>query len=294
MDTVLTLLAGPHGASDLARLVATIVDATRIPAEPLWLSSGEACDLIFDAGRFTGVEKAARSLIGNADIDVLVQPLAERRKRLLVADMEATIIENEMLDELADALDLGPDIREITRRAMNGEIDFAAALETRVALLAGIEARVLEEVATRIRLAPGARELVATMRAAGAWTVLVSGGFGIFAKRVAAELGFDRVVANRLDIAAGRIAGTVQPPLVTGETKRLTLLTLAAELGLSPDQTMAVGDGANDLPMLAAAGIGIAFRAKPHVAARVQFRIDHADLTGLLFVQGYRRDEIIG
>ena len=294
MDTVLTLLAGPHGGVDLARLVAAIVDATRIPAEPVWLSPAEACDLIFDASRFTGIEKAARSLIRNADIDVLVQPLAERRKRLLVADMEATIIENEMLDELADALELGPEISESTRRAMNGEIDFAAALEARVALLAGREARVLEEVAARIRLMPGAPELVATMRAAGAATVLVSGGIDIFAERVAAELGFDHVVANRLDIAAGRIAGTVQPPLVTGETKRQTLLTLAAELGLSSDQTMAVGDGANDLPMLAAAGIGIAFRAKPHVAESVRFRIDHGDLTGLLFVQGYRRDEIIG
>ena len=293
MDTVLTLIARPHGASDLAHLVAAIVDATGTPAEPVWLSPGEACDLVFDPGRFIGLEQTVRSLIGNADIDLLLQPLAGRRKRLLVADMEATIIENEMLDELADALDLGPAIPEITRRAMNGEIDFAAALEARVALLAGTEARALEEVATRIRLAPGARELIATMRAAGAVTVLVSGGFGIFAKRVAAELSFDRVVANRLDIAAGRIVGTVQPPIVTGETKRRTLLTLAAGLGLSPDQTMAVGDGANDLPMLTAAGIGIAFRAKPQVAARVRFRIDHADLTGLLFIQGYRRDEIV-
>src|SRR5262249_11414213 len=262
-------------------------------AEPVWLSPGEACDLVFDAGRFIGLEQTARSLIGNADIDLLVQPLAGRRKRLLVADMEATIIENEMLDELADALDLGPAIPEITPRAMNGEIDFAAALEARVALLAGTEARALEEVAIRIRLAPGARELVATMRTAGAVTVLVSGGFGIFAERVAAELGFDRVVANRLEIAGGRIAGTVEPPIVTGETKRQTLLELAAELRLSLDQTMAVGGGATDLPMLAAAGIGIAFHAKPQVAARVRSRIDHADLAALLFVQGYRRDEFV-
>jgi phosphoserine phosphatase len=289
MDTVLTLIAEPHGASDLPRLVAAIADAVRIPVEPLWLSPGEACDLIFDARCLTAVEGVARSLIDRADIDALVQPLEGRRKRILVADMEATIIENEMLDELADFRGCRPQIADITRRAMNGEIDFVAALEARVALFAG-----MEEVAGRIRLTPGARALTATMRAAGAVTMLVSGGFGIFAERVAAELALDHVLANRLDIAAGRITGTVQQPIVTGETKRQALLALAAELRIPLDQTMAVGDGANDLPMLTAAGIGIAFHAKPLVAARTRYRIDHADLTSLLYVQGYRKDEIVG
>jgi phosphoserine phosphatase len=294
MDTVLTLIAEPHGASDLPRLVAAIADAVRIPVEPLWLSPGEACDLIFDARCLTAVEGVARSLIDRADIDALVQPLEGRRKRILVADMEATIIENEMLDELADFRGCRPQIADITRRAMNGEIDFVAALEARVTLFAGMEDRVLEEVAGRIRLTPGARALTATMRAAGAVTMLVSGGFGIFAERVAAELALDHVLANRLDIAAGRITGTVQQPIVTGETKRQALLALAAELRIPLDQTMAVGDGANDLPMLTAAGIGIAFHAKPLVAARTRYRIDHADLTSLLYVQGYRKDEIVG
>jgi phosphoserine phosphatase len=291
---VLTLIAGAHGASGLPGLVAAIADAVGIPAEPVWLAPGEACDLVFDALGCAAVEGVARALIKNGNIDVLVQPLAERRKRLLVADMESTIIENEMLDELADFLGLRSQISEITRRAMNGEIDFAAALDARVRLLQGIGEGVIENAAARIRVTPGARQLVATMRAAGAVTALVSGGFTIFAERVAIELGFDHVVANRLDLAAGRIAGTVQLPIVTGETKRQTLLALAAQHSIAPEQTMAVGDGANDLPMLSSAGIGVAFRAKPLVASTARRRIDHADLTGLLFAQGYRKDEFVG
>jgi phosphoserine phosphatase len=293
MNMVLTLIAGAHGASGLPGLVAAIADAVRIPAEPVWLAPGEACDLVFDALGCAAVEGVARALIKNGNIDVLVQPLAERRKRLLVADMESTIIENEMLDELADFLGLRSQISEITRLAMNGEIDFVAALEARVALLTGMEHRVLEAAAARIRLTPGARALIATMRAAGAVTALVSGGFTIFAEHVAAELGFDRVVANHLDITAGRIVGTVRQPIVTGETKRQTLLALAAEQRIPLERTMAVGDGANDLPMLATAGAGIAFRAKPLVASTARWRIDYADLTGLLYAQGYRSDEII-
>ena len=208
--------------------------------------------------------------------------------------MESTIIENEILDELADFLGLRPQVSAITRRAMNGEIDFAAALEARVALLAGVEDCVLKKAAARIRLTPGAAQLVATMRATGATTALVSGGFTIFAQPVAAKLGFDHVVANRLDRSAGRITGTVRAPIVTGETKRETLLALAARQGISLAQTVAVGDGANDLPMLAAAGLGVAFHAKPLVASTTRWRVDHADLTSLLYAQGYRKDEITG
>ena len=294
MRFVLTLIAGSLGRPGFAHLVDAVADAARIASDPTWLEPGKACDLVFDAIDPVASEQAARAAIGDASVDVILQPLAERRKRLLIADLESTIIENEMLDELADFAGRRPQVSEITRRAMNGEVDFAAALEARVALLAGMEDRVLERAAQRIRVTAGARQLVGTMRSCGAVTALVSGGFTIFAKRVAAELGFDHVVANRLDLAAGHIAGTVRPPLVTAETKRQTLLRLAAEYGVPLKQTMAVGDGANDAPMLATAGLGVAFRAKPMLAAAVGSRIDHADLTALLFAQGYQKSEFVG
>ena len=290
---VLTLIAGARGQQNLPDLASAIAVAAGITSEPTWLAD-DACDLVLDATRPPVAEAAARAVIGDAEIDVLVQPATNRRKRLLVADMESTIIENEMLDELADFIGLRQEVAEITRRAMNGEVDFTAALEARVSLLAGLPDHVLEEAARRIRLRVGARQLIATMRSGGAVTALVSSGFMIFAEVVAVELGFDHVVANRLDLMAGRIAGTVAPPIVTGESKRETLLTLAADHAVPLQQSMAVGDGANDLPMLATAGIGIAFHAKPAIASSARWRLDHADLTGLLYAQGYRRDEILG
>jgi phosphoserine phosphatase len=288
MRLVVTLIAaGPNHR--LPRLAAAVGEALMIGARPVWLAPKEVCDLFLDASEPEAIAKAVRAIIGETPVDMLVQPVAGRRKRLLVADLESTIIENEMLDELGLILGIGPDIAEITRKAMNGEIDFADSLAARVALLAGTETRALADAATRIRLTPGARSLVATMRRAGAVTALVSGGFTIFADHVAAELGVDRVVANRLEIAEGRLTGRVLPPLVTAEIKRQTLLALSAELGIGSGETIAVGDGANDVPMLSAAGLGVAFRAKPFVAAAARTRLDHADLTGLLYAQGYRK-----
>jgi phosphoserine phosphatase len=279
MQSVTTLIAAP-GAEETLRDAAAWLTAD-------WLGPG-ACDLV-------GVDEAAvRAAVAGQPIDIVVQPIAGRRKRLLVADLESTIIENEMLEELADFLGLRAHVAEITRRAMNGEIDFVGALTERVALLRGMPESVLDEAARRIRLMPGARALIATLRRAGVVTALVSGGFTVFADRVATDLGFDRVVANRLDIADGKLAGTVRPPIVVGATKRDALMALAAELGLALDETLAVGDGANDLPMLSAAGLGVAFHAKPAVAAASRWRVDHADLTALLYAQGYREHEIIG
>ena len=290
MRIALTLIAGTSDCG-LSGLAASVAASLAIAAEPVWLAPNEVCDFIIDASDPAAIARAARGVVRSTPVDILVQPVAGRRKRLLVADLESTVIENEMLDELALILGVGPQVAEITRRAMNGEIDFVSALEARVALLAGIDARILDAAAAQIRLTPGARTLVATMRRDGAITTLVTGGFTVFADRVGAELGFDYIVANRLEVVGGRVTGKVLPPIVTGETKRETLLAIAAQRGIRLAQTIAVGDGANDMPMLTAAGIGIAFRAKPAVAAAARWRLDHADLTGLLYAQGYRKAE---
>jgi phosphoserine phosphatase len=291
LPLVVTLIAGPGAETALQDHIAAVRSALSA-GDPDWLAPGRACDLLVPDGAAATAEAAARQAIGDAAIDFLVQPAEGRRKRVFVADLESTIIENEMLDELADFVGLRAHVAEITRRAMNGELNFAAALTERVALLKGLPATVLDEAAGRIRLMPGARRLLATLRAAGVRTALVSGGFTIFAGPIATELGFDRVSANRLDIADGRIAGTVAAPILTRETKRETLLQMAAESGVPLSATLAVGDGANDLPMLDAAGLGIAFHAKPAVAAASRWRLDHADLTGILYAQGYRAQEI--
>jgi phosphoserine phosphatase len=290
---VMTLIGASGTTGLLPDIVAAIAGALRIGAEPDWLAPGIACDLPIGGLAPETVERAARDTIGEAAIDVIVQPSEGRRKLLLVADLESTIIENEMLEELAEFVGKRRQIAEITQRAMNGELDFAAALGERVALLTGLPVSVLDEVATRIRMMPGARSLVATSRAAGVRTALVTGGFTIFAEKVAVSLGFDRVVASHLDIASGRIAGTVRQPIVDRDAKRDALVALAAKEGIPLGATLAAGDGANDVLMLQAAGLGVAFHAKPAVAAAARWRIEHADLTALLYAQGYREADII-
>jgi phosphoserine phosphatase len=262
-----------------------------------WLAPGIACDIPFadlDSDQADAAVRAALAeALGDAAIDLVAQPADGRKKRLLLADMESTIIANEMLDELAELRGLRGQVAEITRRAMNDEIDFPTALRERVGLLRDLPESALVEAGVRIRVTPGAAALVATMRANGAHAVLVSGGFRIYTARIRAELGFDLDVANEPIIADGKLAGTVREPIVARDVKLATLKHLAAEHGLPLAATLAVGDGANDIDMVEAAGLGIAYHGKPALLARARHRIDHADLTALLYAQGYRAAEIV-
>ncbi|WP_375381214.1 phosphoserine phosphatase SerB [uncultured Sphingomonas sp.] len=252
-----------------------------------WIEYGQAADIPFQWGLTTACSELHRLAEG---VDVVVQPSGCREKKLLVADMDSTMITVECLDELADYAGIKPQIAAITEAAMRGELGFAGALDARVALLAGLDERAIDRcLAERVHLMPGAAELVGTMRARGAYTVLVSGGFTRFAEPVGRKLGFDRVIANRLEIADGRLTGTVAKPIVDAATKRATLIEERTRLGLGDDATLAVGDGANDLDMIRLAGLGVAFHAKPVVAASAAARIDHCDLTALLYAQGIPR-----
>lgn len=288
--SVLCLIANP--ADPVLSPDQTAGLAHELGGELNWLAQGIACEII--APKSTDALAQARHSFAGQPVDVVQVRSENRRKRLLIADMDSTMIEQECIDELADALGLKPQIAEITARAMNGELDFVAALETRVALLKGLEKSVVEEVRReRITLAPGGRTLVQTMKAYGGYTSLVSGGFTLFADFIAKRLGFDEAVANVLEFDNEVLAGTVRPPIVDKDTKLKRLKTLAAQHELALDQTIAVGDGANDLPMLKAAGLGVAMHAKPSVAAEVNARIDHADLTALLYLQGYSEEAFV-
>ena len=260
-----------------------------------WLALGVAADVLFtplpSEDRASSSARALDALNGRA-IDVIVQPLEGRRKALFLADMDSTIIGQECIDELADLVGLKPMVSAITERAMRGEIAFEPALRERVALLAGLDANVIDDViAHRITLNPGARTLVQTMRKHGAYTALVSGGFTVFTSRIAEMVGFNMDRANELIVENGKFAGRVAEPILGREAKRSTLLALREERGLAEIATLATGDGANDLDMLGVAGLGVAYHAKPSVAAAAHARLDHADLTALLYAQGYTRAE---
>lgn len=297
MQHVLSLIVDPAVAGldeDLAATaVAAIAAVGARTGGPDWLSPGVACDIPFDGADRNSAESGARKALAGAPVDIVVQPAAGRRKSLLVSDMESTIIENELVDDLAAFVGAHEQVAEITRGAMRGEILFRPALRQRVALLAGLDEAKLAPARDAITYVPGARELVRTMRANGAYTALVSGGFATFTAHVREALGFEFDLANELEIVDGRLTGRVVEPILGRDAKLEALLKLAGERGLGPEDALAVGDGFNDLPMIEAAGLGVAFRAKPAVAAAAGARIDHGDLTALLFLQGYREEAIV-
>jgi phosphoserine phosphatase len=262
--------------------------------DTVWLNPGIACDLHFDAEDGETFAKGLRKKFADTKLDFAIQPDEGRRKMLLVADMDSTIIQQECIDELAAELGLKDKISEITERAMRGEIEFESALRERVGLLAGLPRTALENVyETRITQTPGGRALTATMRAHGATCALVSGGFTFFTQRVANAVGFDVNRANTLIFADDKLTGEVGEPILGRQAKIDALVELRAELKLPDSATLAVGDGANDLGMIEQAGLGVAFHAKPVVAAAADARIDHADLTALLYLQGYGINEFV-
>jgi phosphoserine phosphatase len=277
--------------ASIARAAAALPNARA----PSWLAPQIAADITFEPTGATELRELAdrvRAQLSDLPVDIFLQPRAHRRKKLLLADMDSTMIRQECIDELADFVGLKAQVSAITERAMRGEIEFEPALRERVALLRGLEHNIVDRILDeRIVLTSGGRTLVRTMRANGAHTVLVSGGFTMFAERIAEAIGFQEARANVLMIDGEFFAGTVNEPILGREAKVATLIELRSRLGLEHAETLAIGDGANDLAMLQEAGLGVAYHAKPAVAAAADARIDHCDLTALLYAQGYRYDE---
>ena len=293
MSLVATLICNPANPA----LDSTVVDGARAilasPGPAQWLFDEVAVDIPFESqDDIRAIENRLREARGDLPIDIVVQPRALRRKKLFLADMDSTMIGQECIDELADFAGLKAHVAEITERAMRGEIEFEPALRERVALLKGLPVEVVAEVlAKRITPTPGGRELVATMRAHGAWTCLISGGFTLFTNAVAAMIGFQENRANELLVENGKLTGEVREPILGRAAKLATLVELRESFDLDGIDTLVAGDGANDLGMIQQAGLGVAYHAKPAVAAAAAARIDHGDLTALLYAQGYRRDE---
>jgi phosphoserine phosphatase len=254
-----------------------------------WVEPDKACDLHFSSNP-TAVRARLEGVIEG--VDVVVQPTSERRRTLIIADMDSTMITVECIDELADYAGIKVEIAQVTEAAMRGELDFEAALRSRVALLKGLPESAIDQcLAERVKIMPGARELVQTIRASGGYAVLISGGFTRFAEPVGAQIGFDRVIANRLGITGAVLDGTVSDPIIGAESKRAALASAMAERGLEKAQTLAVGDGANDILMIEAAGLGVAYHAKPKTRAASAAAIVHGDLSAILYAMGYPRSD---
>jgi phosphoserine phosphatase len=283
------IAAGNLSGGDISAARDRLDQAGCLPAAHVWIDEGRAADIDFGLN-----QEAARAALEGAfpGVDVVVQSDFWREKRVLVADMDSTMITVECIDELADYAGIKAEIAAVTEAAMRGELDFEAALDARVALLKGLEEQMIERcLAERVTITPGAVTLVQHMRARGATTILVSGGFTRFAEPIAKRIGFERVIANRLQISNGKLDGTVAKPIVGSDTKEQALLDAIAARALPAAAALAVGDGANDLAMIRRAGLGVAYHAKPIVAAAAAARIDHNDLSALLYVQGISAEE---
>ena len=284
MSYVLTLIANP----DKKQISLDDIHALLPDANPVCLSEGEAYDIPTDT--VINLSDIQNKL---PHVDLILQQAEGRKKKLLIADMDSTIVTGETLDDLAEFAGLKDKVAEITERAMNGEIRFRDALEERVAMLKGLSSDFLEEAMKMVELTPGAKELVATMKANGTYCALVSGGFTFFTSRVANQVGFDFNAGNNMEIIDGMLTGKVIDPIVNKDSKLEYLKSLSNQIGITTEQALAVGDGANDLPMLLEAGLGIAYHAKPSVVAKAKHNVQNSDLRALLFAQGYHKDQFI-
>jgi phosphoserine phosphatase len=292
MTLVATLVASQANPQVSERLIASAAAALATETTSI-LDAGIAADLVLPEGLDAAeARRRLAEVVGDLPVDFAVLPAEGRKKKLLVADMDSTMIGQECIDELAAFVGLKEHVAAITERAMRGEIAFEPALRERVALLEGLPADVVDEVLrTRITLTPGGRELIGTVRANGGYTALVSGGFTLFTSRIRALIGFDEDRSNTLIVEGGTFAGRVGEPILGKEAKLSSLIELRDRFGLSRAETTAIGDGANDLDMINESGLGVAFHAKPKVAAAAEVSIRHGDLTAVLYLQGYRRDE---
>lgn len=296
MDFVVTLIAAPGDELDAGIVAEAAARLNALGAEtgrPHWLAERLACDLGFDGLSADQADAAVRLALAGQAIDIIAQPAAGRRKKLLIADMDSTIVTSETLTDVADAAGKGEVIAAITDRVMRGELNFEDSLRERVAMLEGLPETALETAYGAIEVSPGAETLVRTMAASGATTALVSGGFTYFTSRIAARLGFHINMANDFIIEAGKLTGRVTEPILGRTSKYDALVKLATQNGLGLADAAAIGDGANDLEMIQAAGLGCAYRGKPILRDAARVKLDHADLTGLLYAQGFRQDQFV-